>query len=85
MKQIFLFLVLMYNTVSTSQTVLASYSIDLKTPKEECETLNAENTVTHDVFAFIASRDSLTILKYNSALFLNDKFTTTRQYVEKDL
>ncbi len=83
MKQIFLFLVLMYNTVSTSQTVLASYSIDLKTPKEECETLNAENTVTHDVFAFIASRDSLTILKYNSALFLNDKFTTTRQYVEK--
>ena len=82
MKQIFLFLVLMYSTVSLSQTVLTSYPIDLKTQKEDCETLNAENVVTHEVFAFIASRDSLTILKYNNALFLNDKFTTTRQYTE---
>ena len=82
MKQIFLFLILMYSTVSLSQTVLTSYPIDLKTLKEDCQTLNAENVVTHDVFAFIASRDSLTILKYNSALFLNDKFTTTRQYTE---
>ncbi|AWK03486.1 hypothetical protein HYN56_04315 [Flavobacterium crocinum] len=82
MKQIFLFLVLMYSTVSLSQTVLTSYPVDLKTLKEECQTLNAENVITHDIFAFIASRDSLTILKYNSALFLNDKFITTRQYVE---
>lgn len=82
MKQILLFLAVIYNTVSLSQTVLTSYPIDLKTAKEECETLNAENTITHDVFVFIASASNFTILKYNSALFLNDQFVTTRQYVE---
>ncbi|HEY1196702.1 hypothetical protein [Flavobacterium sp.] len=82
MKQIFLFLAIIYSTVSISQTVLTSYPIDLKTPKEECETLNAENTITHDVFVFIASPNNFTILKYNSALFLNDQFVATRQYVE---
>nr|WP_294785921.1 hypothetical protein [uncultured Flavobacterium sp.] len=82
MKQILLFLAFIYSTLSLSQTVLTSYPIDLKTAKEECETLNAENTITHDVFVFIASASNFTILKYNSALFLNDQFVTTRQYVE---
>lgn len=82
MKKIFYILSLVYSTVSISQTVLTSYPIDLKILKEECQTLNAENTINHDVFAFITSADSVTILKYNSALFLNDQFVTSRQYIE---
>lgn len=81
MKQIFLFLSIICSTVSISQTVLTSYPIDLKN-KMHSETLNAENTVTHDVFVFIAAPDSLSILKYNSAIFLKDKFVTSRQFVE---
>lgn len=81
MKQIFLFLSLIFSTVLLSQTVLTSYPIDLKNKRGENAILTAENTLTHDVFVFFAS-DSLTILKYNSALFLKEKFATSRQYVE---
>ncbi|KAF2334745.1 hypothetical protein [Flavobacterium ginsenosidimutans] len=82
MKQIFLFLSLISSTVLLSQTVLHSYPIDLKNKIGQTQVLNAENTTTHDVFAFVATPDSLSILKYNSALFLNDKFITSRKYVE---
>ncbi|KRD62753.1 hypothetical protein ASE40_02895 [Flavobacterium sp. Root935] len=82
MKQIFLFLSIIFSTVSISQTVLTSYPIDFKNVQDQCELLNAENTTTHDVFAFIASPNNFTILKYNSAFFLKDQFVTSRQYVE---
>lgn len=81
MKQIFLFWSLVFSTVTLSQTVLTSYPLDLKS-KSHSAILNAENKVTHDVFVFIADSDSLSILKYNSALFLTDKFVTSRQFVE---
>lgn len=81
MKQIFLFWSLIWSSVLLSQTVLTSYKVDFKIKKEQPEIVNAQNTITKDVFVFIAS-DSLTILKYNSALFLKDKFVTSRQFVE---
>lgn len=81
MKQIFLFWSLIWSSVLLSQTVLTSYKVDFKIKKERPEIVNAQNTITKDVFVFIAS-DSLTILKYNSALFLKDKFVTSRQFVE---
>jgi len=82
MKRIFLFLFLISNTVLLSQTVLTSYAIDFKNKIDQSEIMTGENTVTHDVFVFAASADSLSILKYNSALFLRDKFVTNRQFVE---
>ena len=82
MKQIFLFLFLISNTVLLSQTVLNSYTIDLKNKMTQSQIMTGENTVTHDVFVFAASADSLSILKYNSAIFLRDKFVTNRQYTE---
>lgn len=81
MKQIFLFWSLIWSSVLLSQTVLTSYKVDFKIKKEQPEIVNAQNKITKDVFVFIAS-DSLTILKYNSALFLKDKFVTSRQFVE---
>ncbi|MEN2486612.1 hypothetical protein AAYQ05_02325 [Flavobacterium sp. B11] len=82
MKRIVLFLFLISSTVVLSQTVLTSYSIDLKNKLGQSEIMTGENTTTHDVFVFAASADSLSILKYNSALFLRDKFVTSRQYTE---
>lgn len=82
MKRIFLFLFLISSTVLLSQTVLTSYAIDLKNKIDQSEIITGENTATHDVFVFAASSDSLSILKYNSALFLRDKFVTNRQFVE---
>lgn len=64
-----------------SQTVLTSYPLDLKNRKQRIDFVNAENTSTHDVFVFLAS-DSLSILKYNSALFLKQKVVTSRKFVE---
>jgi hypothetical protein len=82
MKRIFLFLFLISSTVLLSQTVLTSYTIDLKNKIGQSEIITGENTATHDVFVFAASADSLSILKYNSALFLRDQFVTSRQYTE---
>jgi len=81
MKRIFLFLCILFSTVLFSQTVLTSYAIDLK-KKDQSQILNAENPATHDFFVFIATTDSLSILKYNSAFFLKEKMTTSRQFVE---
>ena len=82
MKRIFLFLFLISSTVLLSQTVLTSYTIDLKNKIGQSEIITGENTATRDVFVFAASADSLSILKYNSALFLRDQFVTSRQYTE---
>ncbi|MBZ4035649.1 hypothetical protein K6T82_12785 [Flavobacterium sp. 17A] len=82
MKQIFLFFFLLFSTVLLSQTVLTSYPVDFKNKKEQSAILNAENSVTHEIFAFIATPDSLSILKYNSAIFLKEKITTSRKFVE---
>ncbi|WJS95627.1 hypothetical protein NYQ10_04040 [Flavobacterium johnsoniae] len=81
MKQILLFLSLFCSTVLLSQTVLTSYPLDLKNKKQRLDFVNAENTITHDVFVFLAT-DSLSILKYNSALFLKQKIVTSRKFVE---
>jgi hypothetical protein len=61
-----------------SQTLLANFPLELKKSKEYRQILNAENTVTHDVFAFIADKETLTILKYNSALFLTNQYSLPR-------
>jgi hypothetical protein len=76
MKKSLLILLLIYNSALFSQTVLTSYPLDLKESEENSQILNAENTVTHDVFAFIVNKRNLTILKYNSALFLTDQYTS---------
>ncbi len=74
-KIVFLFL-LLYKSALFSQTILASYPLDLKESKGFNEILNIENEQTHEVFALISDNENLTILKYSSSLFLSDKFIT---------
>ena len=58
-----------------SQTILDSYPLDSKQSNGLNTILTVENELTHDVFVFIADKDNVTILKYNSFLFLTDQYT----------
>lgn len=78
MKKLILFLILIQCNFLFSQTVLATFPLELKKTKEYKQIVNAENTTTHDLFAFVSDKETLTILKYNSALFLTNQFSLAR-------
>jgi hypothetical protein len=78
MKKLIPFLILIQSSLLFSQTVLTSYPLELKKAKEYRQIVNAENTITHDLFVFACDKETVTILKYNSALFLANQYTQTR-------
>ncbi|PKB16557.1 hypothetical protein [Flavobacterium sp. 5] len=78
MKKIITFLILFQSTFLFSQTVLATFPLELKKSKDYKQILNVENTTTHDLFVFASDKETLTILKYNSALFLSNQLTLAR-------
>jgi hypothetical protein len=78
MKKIITFLILLQSTFLFSQTILATFPLELKKSKEYKQIVNAENTVTHDLFVFASDKENLTILKYNSALFLSNQYALPR-------
>jgi hypothetical protein len=57
-----------------SQTILNSYPLDLKKSDGFSQILNAENEQTHEIFVFAADNENISILKYNTSLFLTDQF-----------
>ncbi|MTH17989.1 hypothetical protein [Flavobacterium sp. LC2016-01] len=85
MKQIYLLLAVFYNTVLLSQTVLTSYPLNFSKELKSAQILTAANHATNEVFVFARTDKELTILKYNSALFLKDKFTFSPEYTEDTL
>ena len=78
MKKFILFFIIIQCNSLLSQTILATFPLELKKSKEYKQIVNAENTITHDVFAFISDKETLTILKYNSALFLTNQYSLPR-------
>jgi hypothetical protein len=78
MRKLITFLILIQNSLLFSQTVLTSYPLELKKSKEYRQILNAENTTTRDLFVFASDKETVTILKYNSALFLSNQYTQAR-------
>ena len=78
MKKIILFFILIQCNHLLSQTILATYPLELKKSNEYKQIVNAENSITHDVFVFASDKETLTILKYNSALFLSNQYTLPR-------
>ncbi|MBF4472704.1 hypothetical protein [Flavobacterium sp. HJJ] len=78
MKRIFLFFILIQSQFLLSQTVLATFPLELKKSKEYRHIINAENTITHNMFVFASDKETLTILKYNSSLFLNSQYSFPR-------
>jgi hypothetical protein len=61
-----------------SQTFLTAFPLELKKSKEYKQIVNAENTATHDLFVFASDKENITILQYNSALFLSNQYTLPR-------
>ncbi|WP_264565935.1 hypothetical protein [Flavobacterium sp. N3904] len=82
MKKLLFFLILTPCSVLFSQTLLTSYPLELTKSKDFQQTINAENTKTHDVYVFASDKETITILKYNTALFLSSNFTTNRPDLE---
>lgn len=78
MKKLIFLLILTHSSILLSQTVLATYPLELKKSKEYRQIINAENSITHDVFVFASDKENLTILKYNNALFLSHQCTQAR-------
>lgn len=78
MKKIITFLILFQSAFFFSQTVLTTFPLELKKSKEYKQIVNVENTTTHDLFVFASDKENLTILKYNSALFLSDQYALPR-------
>lgn len=78
MKKLILFFILTHGHFVFGQTVLTTFPLEMKKSKEYRQIVNAENTNTHDVFAFVSNKETLTILKYNSALFLTNQYSLPR-------
>ena len=78
MKKLLFFFLILYKSSLLGQTVLNSYPLNLKKYDESNQILNVENSITHDVFVFATNTENITILKYNTALFLKDEFSIPR-------
>jgi hypothetical protein len=78
MKKLLLFFILIQCSSLLGQTVLTIFPLELKKSKDYKQIVNAENINTHDVFAFASDKETITILKYNSALFLTNQYSLAR-------
>lgn len=76
-KLIFLLLLISLFESASAQTILNSFPIELKKSSSYFQILNAENQ-QQDYFAFIAEKEKVTVLKYNSALFFKDSISIPR-------
>lgn len=74
MKKNILIFLLFCNSVLFSQTILNSYPLDLKKSNGYNQILTAENKQTHEIFVFATDNENISILKYNSSLFLIDQY-----------
>lgn len=81
MKKILLFVFLIQYNSFFSQTQLATFPLGFKNSKQHRQIINAENNNTHDLFAFATDKKTLTILKYNNALFLTNQYA----FAKKDI
>lgn len=78
MRKSLLFLILIQCNFLLSQTLLTTFPLEFKKSKEYRQIVNAQNTNTQDVFVFATDKETLTILKYNSALFLTNQYSLPR-------
>ena len=74
MKKIVLLFLLFSDSLLFSQTILNSFPLELKKLNGTEEILTARNENTGELFVFAADRENITILRYNSSLFLTDQY-----------
>ncbi len=78
MKKTITFLFLIQSVLLFSQTVLSTFPLELKKSNQYKQIVNAQNTITQDIFVFASDKENITILKYNIAVFLSEQMTLPR-------
>lgn len=78
MKNFLLISSLLQICILQAQTKLASKPLVLDRPFHQQQIVNGVNQATGEVFAFAADKESVTILRTNSALFFNTSYKTGR-------
>jgi len=81
MKKILLFVILIQYNFLFSQTPLATFPLEFKNSKDYRQIINTEDNKTHDLFAFATDKKTLTILKYNNALFLTNQYAFAKKNI----
>ncbi|MES2239580.1 MAG: hypothetical protein V4497_04905 [Bacteroidota bacterium] len=69
----------------TLNEILLYSTSDFNNSTESNQILNAENESTHEVFVFVKEKGKITILKYNSALFLSRDYVFPLENLENKL
>lgn len=80
---LFLMLIISVSGNTFAQTILNRFPIELKKSSDYFQIFNAENT-THDYYTFLADKEKITVLKYNSALFFKDSISIPRPNKEAE-
>lgn len=84
MKNIlFLLLLIIYTGSLNAQTMLNRFPIELKKSSNHFQIFNAQNQ-QNEYFTFIADKEKITVLKYNSALFFKDSISVSRPAMTLD-
>ncbi|AWA29379.1 hypothetical protein HYN48_04360 [Flavobacterium magnum] len=68
---------LLFTNILLSQTLLVSTPLELKKNSDFHQALNAVNEKTKDVYAFVADKETIHVLRYNNALFLRDSMVVS--------
>lgn len=76
-KSLFLLLFISVIGSSTAQTILNQFPLELTKSSSFFQVFNAQNQ-ENEYFAFVADKEKVTVLKYNSALFFKDSLSVSR-------
>jgi hypothetical protein len=85
MKNIFLYLGLLISFFSIGQIKLNSFPAELKRSAEDHLMTNFANQNSNEIYSFVADKETLTAVRFNSAIFFSDSLTTPRPFNYKNI
>lgn len=78
MKNIYLFLFSFISLISFGQIKLTSFPIELKRSAENHQMLNFVDKKTNEIYTFVADKETVTGIKFNSAVFVSENLTASK-------
>jgi hypoxanthine phosphoribosyltransferase len=85
MKKIFFCFFIIICANSFGQIKLNSFPVELKRSSENHSMTNFANEKTNEIYSFVADKETLTAVRFNSAIFFSDSLTTTRPFNYKNI
>lgn len=74
-KLLFAFFTLCFINLSSGQTLLTSFDLELKKSSTDHKAMTAVNNNNNEVFVFASDKEKLTSIHYNNALFFKDSLS----------